>query len=126
MACLYGHLPEARSGGVRSQQKSRLTLPTREKRKNNFGPEATERAASSRESPVLASGRKLKMSLQIVRQFGDQGSRTQKRSSYGAWENWDHLSEQQINTKMGRDVMKFGGECVFSLCPVMVASLRLW
>lgn len=46
--------------------------PSDEKeRKNNFDPGVIERSASSPEDHVLASGGKLKMSLQIVRQFGD-------------------------------------------------------
>lgn len=80
VAYLFGHLPEARSGSGGSggsQQKARFHSPPSEERKNNFDPGATERAASSRESHVLASGRKLKMPLQIVRRFGDWSPRTQ-------------------------------------------------
>lgn len=92
MARLCGRLPEARIGGLRSQCKPGSFFPSDEKeRKNNFDPGVTERTASSPEDHVLASGGKLKMSLQIVRQFGDWSSRTQKRSGYGAWENCERF-----------------------------------
>lgn len=68
VARLCGHLPEARIGDLRSQCKPGSFSPSDEKeRKNNFDPGVIERSASSPEDHVLASGGKLKMSLQIVR-----------------------------------------------------------
>lgn len=102
--------------GARAKPGS-LSPSDEKERRNNFDPGVTERAASSPKDHVLASGRKLKMSLPIVRHRRDVVMGPGRIGNI-------FERNKSVQKDLDRDVKKFGGGHFFSLCLVIVAALR--